>query len=455
MWLRWERDWREPPGALGGVGSGPTITAKRYRRVRSDWVRFADGGGASAVTTGPRSPRPWVNRKSDYVFSVMEEAATRSGLGDWGDQAFTEPLRLFAESARRTGSLNADGRDVLHKLVIRHLRNRLCLQALVKAHPEIRLAPVHRPVFLTGLPRTGTTLLHNLMAVDPANRVLRFWEALQPFPPGSGEAGLDEASLVAEAERWLKRFYGLAPYFRAIHASTGTGPEECDALFQNAFASQHFDDMFRADEYSTWLAEASLVDEYAYYRRQLQALQLQALQLHGGEGGHRQWVLKSPSHLGYLEALFETFPDATVVVCHRDPDEVVASYASLVINVRRAYSDDVQADVVGAHALRRCGAGMARALAARDSVGEERFVDVGYRSLVDDPVGVVGGIYQAIGRTLSDGDVAAMRRWLSDNPRHRHGPHHYGLSQFGLTSEAVADSLAPYCERFGTVLTSP
>jgi len=395
-----------------------------------------------------------VERDGRYVIAVLEEAANRCGLWDWGDMAFTEQLRLFTESARRTGALNAVGRDVLHKVVIRHLRNRLSLEAFVKAYPEIRVAPVRRPVFITGLPRTGTTLLHNLMACDPASRVLRFWEALQPFPLDSGTVGRSEDVLVAEAELWLERLYALAPYFRAIHASTATGPEECDALFQNSFASQHFDDMFRADDYSAWLTGASLRAEYAEYLLQLRALQLQALQLHAGEGGHRRWVLKSPSHLGYLTALFDSFPDATVVVCHRDPDEAVASYASLVMNVRQPYSDDVEADVVGAHALRRCSIGIGRAMATRDAVGEDRFVDVSYQGLVDNPVGVVRGLYERLGRSLTEAGEAAMQVWLAENPRHRHGAHRYDLSQFGLTPQAVAEGLTLYNDRFGAELAS-
>ncbi len=389
-----------------------------------------------------------------YVIAVLEEAATRSGLWDWGDMEFTEPLRLLLESARREGALNSVGRDVLHKVVIRHLRNRLSLQAFVKAHPEVRVAPVRQPVFITGLPRTGTTVLHNMMAADPANRVLRFWEALRVCNPATGTAGCCEDTLVAEAEVWLERLYALAPYFRAIHASTATGPEECDALFQNCFASQHFDDMFRAEEYSAWLTSASLRPEYANYRLQLRSLQLQSLSLNDGQGGERRWVLKSPSHLGYLTALFETFPDATVVFCHRDPDDAVASYASLVMNVRKPYSDIVTPEVVGAHALRRCTEAMRRALETRDAVGDERFVDVAYQELVDDPIGAVRRLYERIGRSLGEDEETAMRGWLQGNPRNRHGAHRYDLSQFGLSSEAVAEGLGSYLDRFGAELAT-
>ncbi|MDQ6911012.1 MAG: sulfotransferase [Actinomycetota bacterium] len=389
------------------------------------------------------------------VVALLEEASTRADLWDWGaDMEFTEPLRLFVESSHRTGSLNAVGRDVLHKVVTRHLRNRLAIRAFVKGYPEVEAMPVRRPLFITGLPRTGTTLLHNLMAADPANRVLRFWQALRVCEPSTGAAGCAEETLVAEAELWLERLYALAPYFRAIHPSTATGPEECDALFQNCFASQHFDDMFRADDYSAWLAGASLRAEYDYYRTQLRALELQSRARDLDQGAERRWVLKSPSHLGYLGSLFDAFPDATVAFCHRDPNEAVGSYASLVLNVRQPYSDDVVPDEVGAHALRRCTVAMRRALDTRDAVGEERFVDVSYPALVDDPIGVVRGIYERIGRTLGDAEQEAMRGWLADNPRHRHGAHRYGLSQFGLTAETVADGLGAYLDRFGAELTA-
>jgi hypothetical protein len=374
------------------------------------------------------------------VESLLDEAASKSGLSDWGDLGFTAALELLLTSCRETAALNAVGETVLHKVAVRHLRNRLYLQALVSAEPERARSAVDASLVITGLPRTGTTLLHNLLALDPGHRVLRFWEALHPVPPDPAR-GTSEDGLVAAAEAWLERLYALTPRFRAIHGATARGPEECDALLQNSFASQHFDDMFRADAYSAWLNSSALTEEYVYY-----ALQLAVLTRAADAG--RRWVLKSPSHLGYLPTVRSVLPGATVVHCHRDPCQAVASYASLVLAVREPNSDEVSPADVGRHALRRSALAMARALAARDAAGGEGFVDVHYRDLVADPVATVRDLYRRVGAVLDDRTADAMAAWVADNPRHRHGAHRYTLEQFGLTAARVRDRLAAYYERF-------
>ena len=375
------------------------------------------------------------------VPSLLEEAATRSGLSDWGDLGFTTTLQLLLDSCRETAFLNPTGWQVLHKVAVRHLRNRLYVQAFVTAALDRPLPAVDAPLAITGLPRTGTTLLHNLLALDPAHRVLRFWEALHPVPPDPAR-GTSEEALVAMAEAWLERLYALTPRFRAIHGASARGPEECDALLQNSFASQHFDDMFRAESYSAWLNHAPLADEYAYY-----ALQLQVLTRPADAG--RRWVLKSPSHLGYLATVRATLPGTVIVHCHRDPCEAVGSYASLVLAVRDPNSDRASATDVGRHALDRCAVAMERALEARDAAAGRGFVDIAYTELAADPLGTVRRLYRRLGQPLDDAVAAAMAAWVADNPRHKHGRHDYTLDQFGLSPTEVADRLADYRERFG------
>ena len=340
---------------------------------------------------------------------------------------FRDNLALLVDSCR---DLNATGQLVLEKAAARHLRNLGDLQAYVSAHPEVTERPLDGAVVVTGLPRTGTTLLHNLLALDPAHRVLRFWEALHPAPDGPSPQQLQ-----AQAERWLAGFYRLVPGFRAIHGATPTGPEECDALLQNSFASQHFDDMFDAPEYSAWLAAAPLTEEYAHY-----ALQLKVLTSAG-----TRWALKSPSHLGHLDALAGALPGVTVVLCHRHPHEAVASYASLIHTLRRAYSDRVSPAVVGHQALTRTATAMRRALHVRDQL---HVVDVDYRELVRDPVATVAGIYRSVGRTLEPEVEAQVAAWAADHPQHQHGRHRYDLAGFGLTGEEVDAAFGPYMERF-------
>lgn len=377
------------------------------------------------------------------VPDLVAEAAARSGYG--GEVPFTANLERLVSSAAATARLSDDGADVLRRVALRHLRNVCAVLGYAEAHPDTAGRPLDGAVVVTGLPRTGTTLLHNLLALDPAHRALRFWEALNPVPPGPPGPTVEER--VARAEAWLEAFYRMAPGFRAIHPATATGPEECDALLQNTFASQHFDDMFDARDYAAWYATDPLGEEYAFY-----ALQLRVLAAPSPPG--TVWALKSPSHLGHLDALLGALPGVTVVVCHRHPYEAVASYASLIATVRQPYADEVPPDVVGAQALARARTAMDRALAVRAAAPPEaaRFVDVSYPRLAGDPLGAVQDAYREMGRPLSAEAEAAMRAWAGDNPRHKHGAHRYDLARFGLDEAAVDAAFGPYLDRFGPLV---
>ncbi len=361
--------------------------------------------------------------------AMVAEAGHRDA--DWPDEVpFLANLERLVDDCRSAANLNPTGRMVLHKTAVRHLRNLGALHRVTDPPG----GPVTRPLVVTGLPRTGTTLLHHLLALDPAHRALRLWEALDP----AGVA--DGASRRAAAQRWVDGFSRLVPDFRAIHAPTVDGPEECDLLLQNTFASQHFDDMFDAPHYSAWLAGADLTAEYAHYAFQLRAL---------GTGPGTTWALKSPSHLGHLDTLIAALPGATVVVCHRDPRQAVASYASLIATLRRAYSDDVSPERIGHQALDRASAAMGRALDARRRAGEASFVDVAYDDLVADPRQALRSLYVQLGRPMAAAVEDAIGAWAAANPRHRHGEHRYDLARFGLVAADVDAAFAAYMGRFG------
>ena len=374
--------------------------------------------------------------------ALLDEAAARAGVDvdDWGGLGFLPALELLVESCRATARLSATGAEVLTKVVLRHLRNLLAVRAVVDADPDVADRALGSPIVITGLPRTGTTLVQNLLALDPAHRVLRVWEALRPVPvaPRSPSAEVR----IAQAEAWLDKLYELAPGFKAIHGLSARGPEECDALLQNTFASQHFDDMFDARDYSAWLSSADLSEAYAFYRLQLQVLA-------GTGSAQRTWVLKSPSHLGHLEALFKVLPGATVVHCHRHPLEAVPSYASLITTIRRPYSDAVDPSVCGRQALERTALAMERALVVRDAEPEGTFVDVSYPALARDPVEALAGLYQHLGRRLGADVEAAMAKWLAEHPRHHQGVHRYRGADFGLEPAQVSTAFSGYLDRFG------
>lgn len=373
---------------------------------------------------------------------LLERAQEQAGLPGAGEPAGTENLRLLMESCRRTAALNPLGAKVLDKVVVRHLINGLRLADHRQRHPALGATTPTVALVITGLPRTGTTLLHKLVALDPGYRVVRLWEAINPVPPEPAGAGWQVERLAA-AEAWLERYLELVPEMRTIHSLAADGPEECDALLQNVFASQHLDDMFDARDYSQWLYGADLGAEYASH-----AIQLRVLEGPAGDHAGRPWMLKSPSHLAHLGALMATYPGALVVQCHRDPTQAVPSWASLVRAVRRPYTDELVPEVVGDQCLQRSARASERALAVRDQVDEERFFDVAYRSLVEDPVAVVAAIHERMGSRLEAEVEVRMRAWVTDNPQHKHGRHRYDPGRFGLDDTRVQQALAPYVDRF-------
>lgn len=376
---------------------------------------------------------------------LLAEATRLAGHDDWGDTGFVEPLGLLIDSCRATGDLTADGWRVLKSVLLRHLRNRLYLNAYLDRHAEGRRTGLGSPLVITGLPRTGTSLLHNLLAQDPRHRYLRLWEALHPVPPDD-DGGGDEERLVGQAERWLDRFYARVPEFRTIRPLTPRGPEECDRLLQNAFASLHFQDMFDARAYADWFTHGDLTGAYEYY-----ALQLRVL---GGDRGDRRWVLKSPGHLGHLDELLRVLPDARVLHCHRHPSEAVPSYASLVRAIRRPNTQVVSPTVVGDQALDRCATAVGRALEVRAAADTGRFFDVSFRELTADPLGVVARIYDWLDTSLDDPTIRAMRRWLADHPSGRRGVHRYDPSRFGLRADRVRPAFTTYLRRFAAMFES-
>ncbi len=377
------------------------------------------------------------------VTALLESAGSRPGNGDWGDLGFVPALELLLQSCRETAALTPDGWQVLHRIVRRHLRNRLAVREQLRRRPEPAVPPA-APIVITGLPRTGTTALHNLLGQDGEHRTLRLWEALRPGGAAAAD-GPDRGELIDQAQSWLQRSYQVAPDLATVHPLTAEGPEECDTLLQNSFASQHFDDMFNAERYSRWFATSDLDEAYRYY-----ALQLAVLA--APDPGTEQWVLKSPSHLGHLDALLTALPGAVIVWCHRHPRQAVASYASLIRAVRRPHTDRFDPMLAGTQAVQRTSLAMRRALATREAAAGVRFIDVSYDRLVHDPLGAVAGIYDRLGRTLHPATRERMQAWMIANPQHRFGEHRYGPIEFGLSPEQLTEEFGGYLDRYGVLL---
>jgi hypothetical protein len=379
--------------------------------------------------------------------SLIAAARRATGLHDFGatfrDAATREPMRRLLRALEQEAGLHPLGRAMLRANLVRALVNRLRLEQARDLHPEIDALPVTAPIFIVGLQRTGTTLLHRLLACEPRLRPLLSWEALNPAPfPSSPRqrrpTGRDPRMRLAElAERGLRY---LAPEFFAIHPVEAHAPEEDVLLLDMTFVSPTADVTLHVPSYSAWFEQ---VDQRAAYRYLERVLKLLLWQRPG------RYLGKTPHHLEHLDALLEVFPDARVIQTHRDPLRVVASFCSMISHGRGVFSDHVDPRVVGEQLGRKAVRAVTRSMEARERLGADRFLDVAYADLVVDPLKQVRRIYDFAGLSLSSETEAAMHSWIGGNPQDKHGRHRYRLEDFGIEHDRLEEQLDPYCRRFG------
>jgi hypothetical protein len=311
-----------------------------------------------------------------------------------------------------------------------------------RRHPDIEQEEIRRPIFIVGLPRTGTSILHELLAQDPANRVPMSWEVMHPWPPPE-RATYDTDPRIEQVDRHLAGVDRLIPGFKAMHPMGARLPQECVALTAHDFASMIFSTTHFVPSYQRWLEGADLRWVYAAHRRQLQYLQWRCK----GE----RWVLKSPGHLWALDALLAVYPDAGIVQTHRDPVKVIASLVSLITVLRSMASDGVDPLALGLEWTDRLAKGLERSMAtrARDLPAGSRVFDMHFGEFMRDEIGMVRRIYAHFDTTLGAEAEAAMRRFLAANPHDKHGRHRYTLAAAGLDPAVESRRYAAYRERFG------
>jgi hypothetical protein len=387
-----------------------------------------------------RAARGWGWRRELSRDAILARARRNTGLSDWGDESFLEPMGILVESLEREARLTPFGRLVLRNSLTHMTENRLRVERLVAENPEILDEPVRRPLFVIGLPRTGTTLLYNLLARDPRARPLMAWETFFPAPLGNGRA--ERVDVRPRNTRRIIRFLNaVAPQLKDVHPLDADGIEECTWLMANTFTSPSFSLMGDVPAYVDWLWEQDhdrLVRAYKEYRRQLQVLQWQL--------AGQYWVLKSPVHLQSLDALLEVFPDACIVQTHRDPDKVIPSACSLLAVLHGVYSDDVDRGRLGEEMTSRLARTLERAAEARTRHAD-RVLDVQFRELVRDKLGTVHKIHEHFGYEHDDRTEERMRSWLEQHPHH--AGHRYELEQFGLSKDMLEGAFRAYREEFG------
>jgi hypothetical protein len=364
--------------------------------------------------------------------ALLDEAIARSGVLEPASLDFLPALDRLTAAINDNARMNHAGRRKVRDIILDHLVARLRAERYWQDHPEIQDLLIEKPVFVIGMPRTGSTLLVNLFDCDPVWRTILKWQVLDPVPPAPAGQLRTDPRCLAQLERERTAFgEGANPN---IHFEWADSPTECVVVHMQAFMANAWEAYACNSDYSEYMLHADLVSSYRWHRKLLQILQSRA---------PGRWMLKTPSHALYVDALLEVYPDARLVWTHRDPFVAVPSLCSLMMNVHRRFLDAPDMDWIGSFYVRQAAAHVDRA--ARAQVHHPgQVLDLYYDDLMDDPLATLERAYRWLEMPLEQDARAAMAQWLHDNPQGKFGEHRYSLEQYGLDEEAVRGNFSKY-----------
>ncbi|MEH6593401.1 MAG: sulfotransferase [Halioglobus sp.] len=399
-------------------------------------VRLFNGGIGALRKTG-------LNLISLDPDALMKKACNTTGLNDFGPDYFRDPMKRLCQSLNEDARLTGLGRTMARQDILRLLEHRLLFIDQFKRHPEIAEQEIIAPIFILGMPRTGTTSLHELMALDPQFRVPLSWELAYPFPPPE-TATYTTDPRIAKVDAELARVDSLLPDFRHMHPMGAQLPQECVALFNHDFASMIFDVQFRVRSYQQWLVQEDMTAVFHNHRRWLQLLQWRC--------PGKTWVLKSPQYLWNIQDMLREYPDARVVQTHRDPVKVAVSVASLTATLRSLGSNDISLPEIARDYIDLMAYGNSKTLEARDQVliAADKIIDVQFSNFRQDPVSRVREIYDFFSLEKTEHSFSAMQDFLAAGQEsERHGKHKYNFADTELDLATERKRFADYQRRYG------
>jgi hypothetical protein len=434
-----------PPGGPLGDGAGPMGDMMTETSTRPGPVRLTDLAApefspeAQAIVDAVGGMAEGVELNAD---ALMSAAAAQTGLDDFGPMDFVERLDVLLNALDTEAGLSPMGRVSAAGLMTGLLTNRLLLADLLARHPEVHDVEIARPLVIAGLPRTGTTHLHNLISADPALRSLPYWESMQPVPfPGEAElAGTDDDPRPARTEIGLGAMDVLMPHFKRMHEMTTWHVHEEIQLLAIDFSTMLFDTIAPMPSWRDYYLAHDQTPHYEYMKTVLKAMQW----LRGGE----RWILKSPQHLEQFGPLISTFPDATVLVTHRDPVSVMVSMSTMVAYSARTSLDPVDPARIANYWADRLETMLNAAMRDRELLPAEQSMDILFGDFMADDIGTVRRIYELADQPLPDSSLAAMRAYIDDHQRDRHGKVVYEPERLGLDLPARREAMRAYSERF-------
>lgn len=370
---------------------------------------------------------------------LIEEASRQTGLTDFGmDTSFENHLEVLIRSLKEEAKLHRLGRAVFCGWLVRLLKNRLMIEADSRMKSQLRVAA---PVFIVGPPRSGTTLIHRLLAQNPLLRAPTMWEMMSPSTRGLAPADANSTRFRL-ADEAVKRTMAANTSLANIHTLAANAPEECFWILEHTFLDPVFELNAHIPTYSAWLRLH--IDNPTHYR-----FHSAFLNLLENDEKRSAWILKSPRHLLALDALLETYPDATIIMTHRDPTALVLSMCSLVRATRAMHSESVDARTIGKDWVDRMDRNLRSFELAKARWKNSRFIDVNYAELVKDPLGQFRRISIALDKWSAQHAETKARTWLQSSAESKPGVHHYSAEEFGISADELESRFAWYRETYG------
>ncbi len=369
--------------------------------------------------------------------ALVDTAVTQTGLTDFGGESWREGLSVLLGDVNKQAMSEA-GHARMGASLAKILVDRLVVTDYLKQRPDLLARPVERPVFVFGIPRTGTTLLSNLLACDPARRSPLTWEIDEPVPPAtSATLKTDQRALARLAQE--KAMLAARPEMGKYYRNSAIYPNECIFFMQHDFKALALESRGQLPGYREWLFSADMRSAYTYHKRFLQLLQADAPGV---------WNLKMPSHALWIDTLLSVYPDARLVWTHRDPFTATSSFCSIITLGHSAFVQQVDHGYIGQNCLWQATEHANRLMAARDRLSEDHMLDVHYADLIGNPIETMRNLYAGLGDDFTPAAQAAMQAWLDENPQNKFGMHDYKLDQYGLSVDQLATAFEPYQARY-------
>ena len=374
--------------------------------------------------------------------AFVEQASQATGLTDFGGNSYREGLDVLVDDVNAgaaKGWYSEGGLDRVRNDIGHYLCSRLKIADYLKQNPELLARPVERPVFVMGVPRTGTTLMSNLLAADPGRRSPLTWEIDEPIPPVASNDLLTTdpraVSRLAAEKAALEANPAMGKYYRG----SAIYPNECVFFMAHDFKTLMIESKGRLPAYKEFIFSCDMTSAYEYHKKFLQALQ------HHTSG---VWNVKKPSHSLWLETILKVYPDARIIWAHRDPITATGSLMSVISLSHMGHMGKVDTEWLAEDYPWQAAEHANRIMDFRDKFGEDRIIDVHYADLVADPVGETKKLYAKLGDEWTSEAEAGIQGWVNDNPQNKFGKHEYKLAQYGLTVEQIEPLFERYLSRY-------